>query len=317
MNRIAERRTHDRWRIAAVAVLALGACTEPPTAIDGAQPAGADVAEAEQESVHDARELEAHFPHWLQAFNQGTEGWYGGDQPGDLGWCGDVDWHSRGSGPVEPSRSRGYATVAQGECNGFWSGVYPNLLGAPWAPGEEASNFSSFWPGSGFVMQLDVYLDPTWTSSSVACEYPTEEPFFPPVEPCNYFAVFPNSAFTIAASLRATDQPPGPGDVFTYFAVPVMPGGGALSIFGRDITEAGWYTFKWSFRDDGGQVGVTFELSDRRGGPILSESIDQRLYGGSTAALDPQDWGSGYLWFVRISPHLQIPIDQAHLRRGR
>lgn len=297
-------------------MLTVSACQEALTDPDGlsSATAAADATTAvgdELNGRHDER-----FPHWLQTFNHGTEGWYGGDEAGMIGWCGDVSWHRRGTGPVSPSRSSGYATVAQGECNAFWGGAFPNLLGAPWAPGPEASNFSSFWPRSGFLMQLDIYLDPSWTNSSIPCEFPTEEPFFPPLQPCNYFAVHPNSVFTIAASLRETVRPPGLDDVFTYFAVPVMPGSGALSIFGHDITRPGWYTFKWSFRDDGGQVEVLFELSERRGGPIFTESIEQRLYGGTTSSLAPRNWGSGYLYFVRISPHLEIPIDHHHLRRG-
>ena len=308
-----------RWEavVTALFVLALGACAETPTGAESPQSADATATRTGSESTAEAgRNGDDGFPHWLQTFDHGTEGWFGEDTPGDIGWCGDVTWYRRGSGPVQPSRSSGYATVAQGGCNDFFSAVFPNLLGAPWAPGPEASNFSSFWPRSDFVMQLDIYLDPAWTNSSVPCEFPSEEPFFPPLQPCNYFAVHTGSVFTLAAALREIDGTSGPGGTFTYFAVPVMPGDGALSIFGHDITEAGWYTFEWSFRDAGGQVDVSFELSGHRGGPILTESIEQRLYGGTASSLDPQNWGSGYLWFVRISPHLEIPIDHHHLRRG-
>lgn len=292
-------------------IVAVATCQESPVAPGG--PGSADATGVVSESSDaGSGSVAAAFPHWNQNFNFGTDGWYGSEttEPA-LAWCGNVTWYGDGGGPVLPSRSRGYATVAEEPCSPTTLGTFPDLAGSPWAPGPDLANFSSFWPQSGFAMQLDVYLDPTWTGSAPICMYPLE---FPLAEPCNYFALDETAVFTLAASLRELSSDPEHG-VFHYFAVPVYGNGSELSIFGSEITREGWYTFEWSFQDEGDGLAVDFELSERRGGLVLSQSLNRFYSPEPTSALNPADLGSGYLWFVSITPGLELPIDEHRMRR--
>lgn len=51
-------------------------------------------------------------------------------------------------------------------------------------------------------------------------------------------------------------------------AARVLSENGALSIFGHTVDQAGWYTFRHVFGEDGGKLSVTFELASRRGGTL-------------------------------------------------
>lgn len=281
-------------------VVALAGCDDAPTAVDRADLAGDVTTEASDAAA--ARSSSA-FPNWTQGFNHDTEGWYGGETEGELGWCGTVERHDRGSGNVTPSAGRGYATVSQGPCNAFWAGQFgPDLVNAPGAYGPDFSNFSEEWPTAGFVQELDVYLDPDWEANP------------PPPPSVNFFAP-PGTVLTYAATVRELSADPF---VFHYFGVPVLPGGDGLSILGHDVTEAGWYTFRHVFRDENGRLAVDFELAERRGGTLFSEPIATEFYTGvPTADLVPADLGSGYVWFAAIAHGLEVPIDEHRMRPGR
>jgi len=209
------------------------------------------------------------------------------------------------TGGALPSAGRGYATVELGPCNAFWTGMFgPAHVNGPWAPGLDFALFSESFPRSGFVMELDVYLDPDWTANSL--------------EPgtLNFFAP-PDAIFTLAASVRELASAP-PTPVFHYFAVPVMPDDCALSILGRSVTEEGWYTFRYVFRDEGGRLAVDFELRERRGGKMFTQPLGTRFLSGlPTSDLATADIGSGYLWFAGLTPDLELPIDEHRIRPGR
>lgn len=284
-----------------MAGMALG-CEESPTALDDAASVGA-TATSKPTSARGGSH--GQFPTWHQGFNHGTEGWYGEETAGDLGWCGKINHHVGRSGGALPSAGRGYATVELGPCNAFWTGMFgPAHVNGPWAPGLDFALFSESFPRSGFVMELDVYLDPDWTANSL--------------EPgtLNFFAP-PDAIFTLAASVRELASAP-PTPVFHYFAVPVMPDDCALSILGRSVTEEGWYTFRYVFRDEGGRLAVDFELRERRGGKMFTQPLGTRFLSGlPTSDLATADIGSGYLWFAGLTPDLELPIDEHRIRPGR
>lgn len=285
-------------------------CDESPTALDGTTLVDANVASdaATAASAHDGSH--AVFPTWHQGFNHGTEGWFGNGTTGPLGWCGDITQIERRGADLTPSAGRGFATVSVGSCNTFW-GDLGVPLGAPWAPGPDLSLFSTAWPPSGFVTELDVYLDPDWSSEFAGGNLPP----------------FPNDAIVdFSASIRElTGDPPSAFDTFRYYFVPVeaVSGQTALEIFGRRVTQAGWYTFRYVFRDDGGQVEVDFELKQRRGGTVF---VEQDLQAYTLAGpfkvpfagdLPTSEYGSGYIWFFDIAAGLELPIDEHTVRPGR
>lgn len=246
----------------------------------------------------------APFQTWYQGFNHDTEGWYGGETEGALGWCGEVEQVDRRESDLRPSAGRGYATVALGGCNDFWTtvgGFSANLVNAPWAPGPDFALFSEVWPSSGFVYELDIYLDPSWTPNE------PEPPLFNDQAP-------PGTVFTYVGSVReiATDR-------FFYFAVPVLSENGALSILGHTVDEAGWYTFRHVFAEDSGQLSVTFEFASRRGGTLFSEPIETEFFGqdADLAELAVTELSSGYVWFAAIADELELPIDEHRVRPGR
>lgn len=285
-------------------MLVAGACQEGPTAPDGLSSASATGPAAESPAAA-GESSSAIFPTTHQGFNHGTDGWFGGETAGAVGWCGTIEQQDRGSDDVTPSAGNGYATVEQGPCNAFWTGLFgPDLVNGPWAPGADFSNFSDSWPVAGYVTELDIYLDPEWQANP------------PPLPSVNFFAPS-GTVFTYAVTVRELSSPKEAA-VFHYFFVPVLPGGNGLSILGHDVTEAGWYTFRHLLRDEGGQLAVDFELAERRGRTLFTEPIMTRFYSGlPTADLDPTTLGSGYNWLPAIAHGLALPIDEHRVRPGR
>ncbi|MDZ7769656.1 MAG: hypothetical protein U5K38_11540 [Woeseiaceae bacterium] len=59
-----------------------------------------------------------------------------------------------------------------------------------------------------------------------------------------------------------------------YFVdVDAAPMNGTLIVAGHEITVAGWYTFRFLFSDEGGNVRVDFELRGTRGGTLARPRI--------------------------------------------
>lgn len=282
--------------LACACAVAVTACEEHPTTPDPAlQP---------QASSASMANSNAPFISWHQGFNHGTDGWYGAETAGDIGWCGTIEQVIRGEGTVRPSAGRGYAVVTQGTCNAFYDAIFSapgaTLVNGPWAPGPDLALFSEVWPASGFVMLLDVYLDPSWTPAALA------------PGTVNYLAPA-GTVFTLAASVSELAT-----GALHYFFVPVFPDNGNLSILGHSVDAAGWYTFRFVFGDDGGQLTVDFELAARTGATLFTAPILTRFFTGEpTSDLATAALGSGYLWFAAISPGLELPIDEHQLRKGQ
>lgn len=261
----------------------------------------------------------ASFKTWHQGFQHGTDGWYGGETPGELGWCGSIEQVRRGEGSVAPSAGRAHAVVVQGACNEHWSSLFNiddngttiQLVGVPWSPGPAFSALANPWPEGGYVMELDIYLDPSWTPNPLD---PDTYVFEPGSDAFENSTVFSYSVTFFGLSLDPTSP-------FRYVQVPVSPGSGNLLV-GNDeypVTEAGWYTFRHVFSENGdGNLQIRFELEARGGGILHTEDVTSLYYTGSS----PSDFavtevGTGYAWFTSISPGLELPIDEYRVRRGR
>lgn len=244
----------------------------------------------------------AAFPVWHQGFNHDTDGWYGAATPGALGWCGTIERQTRHTGDHRPSAGRAYATVEGGPCNDFWSelGV---PYGGPYAPGPELSLYSSVWPSGGYVTELDVYLDPTWSAG--------------------YSGTFaPGTLVEYGATIFPLEPEPGAFHTGPHYFVGVEAEENALSVLDQQITAAGWYTFRFVFGDDDGHIRTAFELRDRRGRLLVEEAIDPvQLIGPDKVPFEDEllasEWGSGHVWFFDIASGLQLPIDEHRVRQGR
>jgi len=226
------------------------------------------------------------FPAYLQGFEQDTEGWITDDTPGPTGWCGDITRLTRGSGPVAPSVGHGYAVVENGACNDFWMDPPPPLIA--WAvsgPYSPFGGYSESWPQSGFVAELDIYLDPGWAVGT---------------------------GFDYYVSMRMLND-----GSFRYLRFPVSQTGGGLLVNGHEVKEAGWYTFRARFREVSGHLAVDFELA-QRGQVLVAQPVAATTFTGETiASFDVSNVGTGYSWFDQISDGLQLPIDHHQYRPGK
>lgn len=251
------------------------------------QDAGFDALDAKSEKA----KTEAYFPTFHQNFNHNTAAWSDQTIEGVLGWCGNIELQNKWDGEVKPSASRGFATVMQGDCNEFWTSnpeAPANFsTGAPTV--QDPALWSSTWPESGFVQDLDIYLDADMFETGLA--------------------------FMYASSIKTRE-----GIAFDYFAVSVVDNGASLSIQDHNIAEEGWYTFRFYFHSeniDGEEmVAVDFKLI-KDGQPEFSTTFETSLLGTDVSSLNTGDYGSGYVYFVSIAEGVALPIDEYFIRPGK
>lgn len=317
--------------IALALAVSIQACDEAPTT---PAPTGIDAAAVEIEPPHTSTSgltrSAAPFRNWHLGFDFGTEGWYGKDQPGELGWCGTVEAERRapGAGGTAPSAGRGHGVVEQDVCNALWDTEFSGpplgtLVGVPWAPGPGFAAIGGTFPSSGYAVELDIYLDPN-DPDYTAAPPPAGQWVFTDI-----FSLFGapgladfyrNSVFTYSVSF----EDPAGSFAFNYVAMSVLEGVGGLSVGTPSapslttVTEPGWYTFRFVFSEDEGALAVTFELDDRRGGNLLSEPVTSLLFapGSSPSDFVAANIGTGYAWFTSVAEGLALPIDEYRLRRG-
>lgn len=288
------------------------ACDEVPTTPDATVEAGGEPTSAVERygpgaSAASMMHSNAPFTTWKQGFDHDLEPW--NRFTASSAWCGSAERvDGRGADP-SPSAGRGYATLEHGECIPFFSPA----TSAP-ASGPVPNLMSTTWPTGGFVQQVDVYLDPGYPSGTAAG--PSSPTFGPSgVTVANTGDV----VFMFAASvclLNADGSCPIPAGL-RYFAVPVTRDDGALEVAGESVTEPDWYTFRYRFGDDGGDLSVEFQLirDDRL---VASTAVTETyLTSGYTSRFQAAGVGSGYLWFPSIADGLELPIDEHTLRRGR
>jgi hypothetical protein len=258
---------------------------------------------------------------WHQGFESDVTGWYDAGTDLELGWCGSieaVDARPRASASLRPSVGNGYAEVRAGPCNDYWS-AQGIPAGAPYAPGPDAVLYSESWPAAGYVSELDVYLDPAWSGTAVG----SLGLFLNPTP-------YPASILQLAATIMPRDYQLGtPHPAPHWFAsVDAVPGEAALLVEGHRIEEAGWYSFRFIFSDQRGEVRAAFELRDRTGGvltrvnPLLPEALAGPIRVPFAESLLSADYGSGHLWFfdAPLNPATFAPvpvaIDEHRVRPG-
>jgi hypothetical protein len=255
----------------------------------------------------------ASFVAWHQGFEHGTAGWYDAATPGPLGWCGaieSVDSRAGGAKALAPSAGRGYATVSLGFCNEFWAGLGVPF-GAPYGPGPDLALYSSAWPVSGYVTELDIYLDPAWSGDFRGS--------------FQFAGSSPDALVQYAATIFPTDPDAEPFHTGPHYFVEVeaVPGEEALTVARERIDTAGWYTFRFAFRDAAGRVRVDFELAERNGRvlAVIEDVAPVELLGPVKVPFEKEpptaEYGSGHVWFFDVAYGLELPIDEHRVRRGR
>ncbi|WP_139220662.1 hypothetical protein [Salegentibacter flavus] len=227
----------------------------------------------------------ARFPTFHHNFNDNLGPWVDNSIEGELGWCGSIELADRKNSDISPSAGRGFAILMNGTCNDYYTEQGFETSGpATFDPALWGMNF----PESGFIHQLDIYLDPGSFESG--------------------------AAFTYANSLfyEAADYP------FRYFSIDVTKTEAILWVEDYQVSENGWYTFRHvNSRDDEGNLKVDFELL-KNGKVLYSTSIDQTLLTAeSTTSFLADGLGSGYIWFVSIQEGVSLPVDEYFLRPGK
>ena len=256
---------------------------------DEDEPAAASEDEDEPAAASEDEEVEeeeaAAFPSWEQDFDADTEEWVGDEVEGESGWCGTIEHQAADEGPYQPSVGDGYALAISGPCNEF----YTEIFGEDFRSGPFAADtpLAEEWPEGGYVMELDVHLDPD--------EATTFD---------HYNAV----------SLLDVREEEGLVASIRYFQTPVATENGTITVMGEEIDEPGWHTFRHTFSEgaDGG-LAVEFTL-ERDGEEVFAAPIEETGEmdaepGSPTSEFEVTNVGSGYIW-LHVPEGTEIAIDR-------
>ena len=169
----------------------------------------------------------------------------------------------------------------------------------------EPGLLSTKFPESGYVQQLDIYLDPDYGTGN---------------EDLTFLDMLgisdDNVVFTFANTVGNHTQVILEAQ-FVYFTTFVLKENGNMKIGDFQVDEAGWYTFRHVFGSDSeGSLTVDFELLQNRQ-LLYTESISTSILGVSTSDLNTDGLGSAYIWFPTIADGVELPIDQHRLRPGK
>lgn len=230
-----------------------------------------------------------------QSFDSNTDGWVTGETSGQQGWCGDLAQHGTGSGPVSPSAGDGYAAATGAACNSYWQDQgFPRS--GPFSP---SGGFSSTWPENGFVNEIDIYLNPNWPAGkgfgfSVSA-LDQDGNHLKSDRHSGYFI------FHVSADSSTGDLLLSTSNQLAFTPPQNLESGEHLEVPG-----AGWYTFRHTFRDDGGSLAVDLEVL--RDGDVLFETTHSTSFDTAKTV-----GGNEYAWLTFVTDGLQLPIDEHRL----
>lgn len=225
---------------------------------------------------------------WEDNFDDDVDHWITKEDPGIYGWCGGVSHYDMDEGPVTSSAGMGYATAEFGPCNTFWTDTAGIPASGPGSPFGEYNDEVGYEGGEGFTQEMDIYIDQSWSAPDT-------------------------SLFTFANSLDLLDSM-YPNN-FRYLLVPVTKPADNVMVMGNQIDESGWYTFRFIFRDDNGNVAVDFEL-EYEDEVLMSQAMTTTgLSQESVSSFEVDKTGTGYAWFFEIEPGLELPVDEQKLWR--
>lgn len=225
------------------------------------------------------------FENWRQSFEDDTGGWVTRADPGETGWCGEIERVNISdlmcvADEIRPLSGDSHAIVRHGQCNEFWSGLIPDGSG----PASSFRPLNESFPDGGYVSSLNIYLDPTWDEGA---GFGYADAFQ------DLDAEFPN---------------------FRYLFVPVARTETGLFVGEFQVTEAGWYTFSTVYSGKGKRLSADFVLS-RHDWPLYSQSHDVTLLSEETVdSFNIDNTSNAYIWFVYISQGLDLAIDEEQMR---
>lgn len=231
------------------------------------------------------REPGPEFENWRQAFTSDTGGWATSADPGPSGWCGEiervhVDELMCTVGEIRPLSGDTYAVIRHGECNEFYSDIFPDGS----APASAFRPHNESFPDGGFVSSLNIYLDPAWEEGA---------------------------GFGYAEAFQVLDED---WPNFRYVFVPVARTEAGLFVEDFQVSEAGWYTFSTVFSSEGKSLRADFVLS-RHGWPLHRHAHDTTMFSQQpVASFNIDNTSNAYIWFTHISEGLDLAIDEEQMR---
>lgn len=210
---------------------------------------------------------------------------------------------------MKPSAGRGFALVTNDACNDDWSSEFGAEFTSGPASDPNPDLLSSTSPVSGFVQELDIYLDPEYPSGVSKTIFNSEGDYSP--------AGDEDVVFTYANSVCQSCEL-GPAFQPLYFGISVVKDSDHLLVDDYEVKKKGWYTFRQVFGSDvDGSLTVRFQLL-KKGMPLHTKAIGTTLLSGiQTNSLETESLGNGYIWFVSIADGLQLPIDENSMRPGK
>lgn len=246
-----------------------------------------------EDQANDEEMANTAFPSFHQGFNHSIAPWADKNTSEEEdGWCGIMELKSIKDGEIKPSAGEGYATVTFGECNTTWQPAFPDGS----APATlDPSLFSQTWPESGFIHELDIYLDPSSFEAGTGFDL--------------FFGLY----------YDYYDYP------FDYYDINVVKENGNLLVNGEyAVADAGWYTFKQSYdKEADGTLTADFELQSNHK-TVYTSALETTVMGKLTSSFNIEEIyadghviGSGYLWFPYIAPGVELAIDEYRLRPGK
>lgn len=262
------------WSVSLVLFLAFSfitACEKTPVAPESS-PDGLTPANANMMNSNGP------FKAWQQGFQLGTEGWSDGD---DSPGFGSIDQVDSGTDGIMSSAGRAHATV-----EGTASGPFSFFAGV-----------ADKWPNGGWTAELDVYLDPSWSAG---------EGFDYSVASAGTDGAHQRDFIFHVTKDNSTGKLLVAGSNNTNFA----PRQDLENINHFEVTDAGWYTLRHVFRNDGGFLFVDMELV-QNGQVLFTETRDPR----AISTIPDEVGGNFYSWFTHVTG-LTLPVDEHSLRRG-
>lgn len=229
---------------------------------------------------------------WEQTFNQDTQSWITNTTSGQQGWCGSISRFASNEGPISSSAQSGYAAAMGGPCNSYWQDQgFP--ASAPYSP---AGGFSSTWPENGFANELNIYLNPQWEAGSgfgFSVSALNQDGSHLKSDSHSGYFVFEVSADNSTGSLLVGTSNQ------TIFSTPQDLESGKHF----EVNEAGWYTFRHEFFNNGGNMAVHMQI-------LRNSSVVFEERHTTSFSITEEVGGNEYAWFTFISDELNLPIDQ-------
>ncbi len=204
---------------------------------------------------------------WNQGFEVGTDGWFDNDIAGWAGY-GDIERVPSGTGGITSANGSSHATV-----NGV-EGLY--------GPFSRFDAYRGTWPGT-WIASIAVYLDPGW-ANGIGFDYSVASSAAGGGHRRDFI-------FHVAKDISAGKLLVA-GSNNTNFA----PRQDLETINHYEVTTAGWYTLRHTFRDQGGILAVDLQLVNASGTVLFTETRS-----------DPADLipsvvgGNRYAWFPHVT----------------